>query len=87
MNGNDKHEDTGCSSSCDILNLTKNLARKKKWTNKGNDKHEAADSLFHNTCHTHFQNPRCSPWEIFGKNKKLTDTHTFVKEKTKTRFI
>ena len=37
---------------------------KEKWTNKGNNKHDAADSLFHNTrSHTQctkFQNPSCS---------------------------
>ena len=46
--------------------VRKNLiGEKEKWTNKGNSKHQEADSLLHNaTRHTQqlqqFQNPRCS---------------------------
>ena len=37
------------------------IREKEKWTNKGNDKHEKADSLLHNTIsHTKFQNPKSS---------------------------
>ena len=28
------------------------VGEKEKWTNKGNDKHEDADSVLHNTSHT-----------------------------------
>ena len=41
------------------------IGEKEKWTNKGNGKHQEADSLLHiqqvipNIC-TKFQNPRCS---------------------------
>ena len=34
---------------CDEKKL---LEKKKKWTNKGNDKHEDADFLLHDTSHT-----------------------------------
>ena len=50
------------------------LGEKEKWTNKGNDKQQHADSLLHNTTsHTQhlyqFQNPRRSNcWEIFDTN-------------------
>ena len=67
--GNDRHEDAGsllqqvianvctkfqnprCSNSCEIF---KNfIGEKEKRTNKGNEKHDYADSLLHNTtCHT-----------------------------------
>ena len=67
-----------------------------KWTNKGNDKQEEADSLFKytvqqvipNIC-TKFQNPRfSSSREIFDKKKSLhtrthtnTDQHCYGKDK------
>ena len=46
--------------------LTKNfIGEKEKWTNKGNDKHEDADSVLHNTtshiqCLYQISNHRCS---------------------------
>ena len=48
------------------------IGEKENWTNKGNGKHQEADSLLHkvipNIC-TKFQNPRCScSWEIFDTN-------------------
>ena len=41
------------------------MREKEKWSNKGDDKHENAEYLLHNTSsHTNdctkFQNPRCS---------------------------
>ena len=68
------------------------IGEKEKWTNKGNDKHEDANSVLHNNqvipnvC-TKFQNPRySSSWEILDEKKNLhTDTQTnIVTEKTKT---
>ena len=52
------------------------LGEKEKWTNKGNDKQQHADSLLHNTAQqvilnicTKFQNPRrSSSWKIFDTN-------------------
>ena len=45
--------------------------RKEKWTNKGNDKHEDADSFLHDTSdHTQclYQNSKFYSWEIFDTN-------------------
>ena len=38
-----------CSSSWEIFDKKKNTGEKEKWTNKGNDKRENADSVLHNT--------------------------------------
>ena len=51
--GNDKLEDAELKTLA-LIGAEKSvmktlLKRKKKWTNKGNDKHEDAGSLLHNT--------------------------------------
>ena len=46
-----KFQDSGSHRSQDICD--RKFDWKEKWTNKGNDKQEEADSLLHNTrCHT-----------------------------------
>ena len=55
------------------------IGEKEKWTNNGNEKQEAADSLLHNTTSytQHLYNPRfSSSWENFDEKKVYTQTHT-----------
>ena len=69
--------------------VTENLiGEKEKWTNKGNDKQEEADSLLHNIpSYTKFQNPpSIVPEKSLTKKKVYTHTHThthIVTEKKK----
>ena len=66
------------------------IGEKEKWTSKGNDKQEEADSLLHNTTsytqHLYkIANPRfSSSWEIFDAKKRLHTHAKIVTEKTKT---
>ena len=65
---------------------TRGIRQKEKWTNKGNDKQEEADSLLHNK--TFVPNFKILgsvvPEKSFTK-KKFTQTH-IVTEKTKTTY-
>ena len=76
-----KFENFGSHRGWEIYDELFLAGKEKKWTNKGNDKQEDADSLLNNTktitpnvC-TEFQNPRySSSWEIFDERKKYTQT-------------
>ena len=66
------------------------IGEREKWTNKGNDKQEEADSLLHSTSYTQhlYQNPRCSSSrEIFDEKKVFTHGHTQTVRKRQKLYI
>ena len=74
-----KFEDSGSHRSREICNRKFDW-REEKWTNKGNSKHQVADSLLHNTTsHTqHLYQTSKSEVQLFLSEKSLTQISLYI---------